>query len=287
MSDNSGDTPRNEVFNSGGATNTGGIQQRNVMNEDFGYQIPVENVPLPSGGIVYNADSPLYDRQTVEIRAMTAADEDILTSRALVKKGTVITELIRSCVINKTVEPESMLSGDRNALLVAIRITGYGSEYNVEVECPECDHKSKQNFSLADLKIKQLGIDPVVPGANMFEAMLPVTKKSVKFKFLTGADERNMMVLAERKKKAGINSDTLVTERLKHQIVAIGDISDKNKINMFIQHMPARDSLYLRKHIDNNEPGIDMNTWMECSACGEHSEVRLPMGATFFWPDAE
>jgi len=275
---------RNEVFSN---VSAGGIPHRNVMSEDFGYEVPVENVPLPSMGAVYPVDGPLHGQETIQVRAMTAADEDILTSRALVKKGTVITELIRSCAINKDIHPDQMLSGDRNAILVSIRITGYGAEYSVEIECPECDHKAAQDFNLAALKIKRLGLEPMAAGSNVFEATLPMTKKNVKFKFLTGTDEREMMVIADRKKKQGHHAEALITERLSHQILSIDGITDKNKIRHFIRNMPARDSLFLRKHIDKHEPGIDMKTWMECPACAEQSEVRLPMGAAFFWPDTE
>jgi len=78
-----------------------------------------------------------------------------------------------------------------------------------------------------------------------------------------------------------------VTTRLQHQIVAVDGVKDRSKINVFIRGMPARDSLALRKHVDKNEPGIDMKQWMDCPSCMESSEVRLPMGASFFWPDAD
>ena len=277
---------RNEVFTATQAQ-AQGIQTRNVMREDFGIEIPVENVPLPSRGVVYSVDGPLHGQETIEVKAMTAREEDILTSRALIKKGTVITELLRSCIINKNIRSDAMLSGDRNAIMTAIRITGYGSDYTVEVECPNCDEKSKQTFDLTGLPIKRLGISPVSEGENVFETQLPLTKKSVQFKFLTGIDEREMAVLSERRKKTGLQGDTMITQRFKQQIVAIDGITDKGKISMFIGNMPAGDSLYLRKHIDKHEPGIDMKAWMECSQCFEHSEVRLPMGASFFWPDIE
>ena len=274
---------RNQVF-SGGQQ---GIPTRNVMEQDFGISIPVESVPLPSMGIVYEAESPLYGQELVDVKAMTAREEDILTSRALIKKGTVITELIRSCMVDKSVNPDDLLSGDRNALMIAIRVTGYGSEYSVEVECPACDEKSKQDFQLADLAIKRLGIQPVAEGSNVFEYVLPLTKKTVRFKFLTGRDEQEMSTIAERRKKQGATTDSSVTQRLMHQLISVGGISDKNKINQFIRHMPAGDSLALRRYVDKNEPGLDMKTWMSCPHCSEESEVRLPMGASFFWPDTE
>jgi hypothetical protein len=279
-------TERNEVFTASDAARTG-HQVRNVMRDDFSFEVPVESVPLPSMGVVYSSDSPLFRQETIDIRAMTAKEEDILTSRALIKKGTVITHLLKSCMINKQVDPDEMLSGDRNAIMTAVRITGYGAEYAVEVECPACGEKSKQAFDLAQLPIRRLNINPVAEGANLFEFMLPVSKKRIRFKFLTGADEAELATVQERKKKQGMSTDNLVTQRLMFSIQSIDNITDKTKISMFIRNMPARDSLELRKFIDANEPGIEMKSWMDCPSCLDHSEVRLPIGAAFFWPDSD
>lgn len=276
----------NEVFGAEDAKRAG-FQVHNVMKDDFGFEIPVESVPLPSAGRVYPVESGLYNQETLDIRAMTAKEEDILTSRALIKKGTVISELIKSCLVNKNVNVDELISGDRNALMTSIRITGYGSEYQAEVVCPECSEKGKGDFSLLELPIKSLEIEPVAEGANLFEFLLPITKKKVHFKFLTGEDENQITVLMERRKKQGWSADSLVTTRLQHSIVAIDGVKDRNKINTFIRNMPARDSLALRKHIDKNEPGVEMKSWYDCPACFESSEVRLPMGASFFWPDTD
>jgi hypothetical protein len=275
----------NEVFTAGQAERAG-FATRNVMKDDFGFDIPTETIPLPSGGIVYPPESSLHLKETVDIKSMTAREEDILTSRALIKKGTVITELIKSCLIDKTINVDEMVSGDRNAIMTSLRITGYGSEYAVEVDCPECGERSKQNFDLSELPIKRISLEPVAIGANVFEFTLPVTKKKCSFKFLDGQDEKEITVLTERKKKQGITSDNLVTTRLERSILAIDGIKDRNKINNFIRNMPARDSLAMRRFLDANEPGIEMKSWMDCPHCSETSEVRLPMGASFFWPDS-
>ena len=276
----------NSVFTADAAQRAG-FQSRNVLKDDFGFEVPVESIPLPSNGLVYDADSSLHGRETVDIRAMTAKEEDILTSRALIKKGTVITELIKSCLVDKTINVDEMIAGDRNAIMTALRITGYGSEYNVEIECPACTNKSKHDFKLSELPINYLELNPVAEGANLFEFQLPVSKKNIHFKFLTGADETEITVSQERRKKQGMKSDNLITTRLQYSIVAVEGINDKNKINMFIRNMPARDSLTLRKFMDKNEPGIQMKAWMDCPHCDESSEVNLPLGASFFWPDTE
>lgn len=263
----------------------GPIQVSNVMKDDFGFDIPQESVPLPSKGVIYSVDGPLHGQETVDIKPMTAREEDILTSRAYIKSGTVLSKLLASCIVNKSINPDHLISGDRNALLVSLRITGYGADYDVEVDCPECSTRSKQTFDLSQLEIKRLEIDPVSIGENLFEVMLPVTKKSVKVKFLTGIDEREMMVTAERRKKSGMKVESTITDRLMRSIVSVDNITDKNKIGFFVKNMPARDSLALRRFLDQNEPGIVMKSWMNCPSCHEQSEVGLPMGASFFWPD--
>lgn len=280
----------NDIFsggNPGDAAKMTGMPVRNTMKDDFGLEIPTELVPLPSLGKVYPPDSPLHGQQTVEIRPMTAREEDILTSRALIKKGTVITELIRSCLIDKSIDPDILIAGDRNAIMTSLRITGYGAEYSTEVSCPECSEKSKQAFNLTQLPLKNLEEDPIATGENLFSFLLPRTQKVVKFKFLDGKDEAEINKLQDRAKKSGRVTTNAITLRYRFQIQAVGEITDKTKIQMFIRNMPAADSRALRKHIDSIEPGIEMKNWMECPMCGEESEVRMPLGASFFWPDAE
>jgi len=272
---------RSEIF----GQMKGAMPTRNVMKDDFGFDIPVENVPLPSGGKTYSVESPLQGKDTIEIRAMTAREEDILTSKALIKKGTVITHLIKSCLIDKQIDPDTMLAGDRNALMVALRVTGYGTSYKVEVNCPACSERSKQAFNLGELPIKRLDIDPVAEGSNLFEVTLPMTKAKLRFRFLTGQDEADIMVASERRKKQGQRADNLVTQRLRYAICAVNGITDRTKLDMFVRNLPARDSLFMRNYLDKHEPGIEMKAWMDCPACLEHSEVRLPLGAAFFWPD--
>ena len=286
----SGENERsNDIFGGspGDRAKMTGMPVRNTMKDDFGLDIPTELVPLPSGGKIYPEGSPLFGKDTLEIRPMTAREEDILTSRALIKKGTVISELIKSCLVDKTIDPTTMIAGDRNALMTSLRITGYGSEYKAEVQCPECKEMSKQAFDLSQLPIKRLETDPAEVGQNLFKFVLPFTKKTVSFKFLDGADENEISKLQERAKKSGSKNSNMVTLRYRYQIQAVDAITDKTKIQMFIRNMPARDSRALRAYIDSIEPGIEMKSWMECPMCGEESEVRMPLGASFFWPDAE
>lgn len=263
------------------------IPTQNIVKEEFNWEVPVELVPIPSEGKIYPSDSPLYGKKALEITAMTAKEEDILASRALIQQGTVISHLIKSCIVDKGVDPSAMILGDRNALMISIRVTGYGSNYAAESTCPECSTKSRQDYSLTDLEIKRLDIKPIKKGLNLFEYTLPISGKVVNFKFLTGDDERERSIAAERKKKIiqGPAAETSVTSRLEQIVVSIDGITDRNKVNQFVRSMPARDSRSLRKYVDDNEPGIDMSVWMNCPNCGADSRVGLPIGANFFWPE--
>lgn len=250
------------------------------------YDVPVETVPLPSQGKVYPQGSPLCDKETVDIRSMTAREEDILTSRALIKKGTVMTELVRSCLHTPGVDVDSLLAGDRNAIMIAIRITGYGAEYNAEIQCKECGEKSEAAFNLSELGIKNLSITPVEPGQNLFEVDLPKSKAKVRFKFLTGYDENDILLEAERRKKVlGTTSESLVTSKLQRSIVSVSGVTDKSKLPTYIRNMSAFDSRFLRKYMEENEPGVDLTMWAECRHCNEKQEVQMPIGIKFFWPD--
>ena len=258
-----------------------------IARDEFGWDIPVESVPVPSKGIVYPPNSSLHGRETLDIRAMTAREEDILTSQALIRKGTVIPTLLQSVVIDQNVSVGDMLLGDRNALMLATRITGYGPKYNVEVKCPVCSARSPYEFDLSQIPIRRLKISPVQPGLNLFEFVLPVTKRTVHFKFLTGKQEEELTEANNRRKSLMPDMDvtSLVTSRLEAQVVSIDGVTDKTKLSAFIRKMPAYDSRTLRGFISRNEPGMDMRQEMECRKCSSVSEVEVPVGISFFWPD--
>ncbi len=278
---------RNQVFGSAGVAQEG-IPTRDVMKDDFGWEVPVESVPVPSCGKIYPPSTGLHGLQTIDIKAMTAQEEDILTSRALIKKGVVLSRLIESCVLDKNIDTRHMVAGDRNALMIAIRVTGYGAEYKTDITCPACGHRQPYEFNLGDLEIIPLEIDPITPGENRFSYTLPVTKKKVEFKFLTGVDEEELTAEAEKMRQIMPDREVTnnVTRNLEKSILSIDGVTDRVKISLFVKQMPARDSRMLRQYMTKHEPGIDMKTTMSCSSCGTSSSVQLPLGTGFFWPGA-
>lgn len=262
------------------------MPKNNVMKNDFNWEVPVESIPLPSRGMIYSPESRLYNTETIQIKAMTAHEEDILSSQAYIKEGTVITELIRSCVSDKAIDPEAMINGDRVALMIGIRVTGYGPEYNATATCGTCNAPNEIIANLAELPIKRLTINPVEEGSNEFMFELPVTKKSVNFKFLTNKDDQERAITAKNKARV-LNSKTEnnITSFLEQSIISIDGKTDRPKIRHFVQNMPAYDSRALRKYITDNEPGMDMNWRFECSSCNADNKANLPITAEFFWPN--
>ena len=277
---------RNDIFNAASESIPAERQTADQLHQELGFDIPVETVPLPSLGKVYAEDHPLHMAQSVDIRAMTAREEDILTSRALLKSGDMVSRLIGSCLIDKRVDPNTLLSGDRNAILTAIRITGYGADYNVNVDCPSCGTSQVHQSNLTDLPIRALDLDPVAPGINEFELILPATGKRVGIKFTTGYDEKESNATAERKKKQGLTAETSVTDNLFRSIVSIEGNTDKSFISKFIRNMPAKDSLAARMFVNINEPTVLMRSYFECKNCDHEEELPLPVGASFLWPGA-
>ena len=261
------------------------INAQQYAKQELGVEIPVDAVPLPSKGAVYSHGHPLCNAEVVEYRSMTAKEEDILMSQALIKRGTVITELIKSCLINKNIDVQTLLSGDRNALMIAIRASGYGAIYEPIYACPSCEFKNELQIDLNNLPIKPLTIEPSAPNMNSFAFKLPVSKKEVTFKFLNGREEEEIVSEMETLKKKGLLNSNLVTARLLRCITSIDGNDNKSLISRFVQYMPARDSLLLREYIDKHEPGVDMKVDFKCNNCDHFEEVTLPFGANFFWPN--
>jgi len=259
-------------------------QEKNVMKNEFGWEIPYESVPLPSQGIIYNPDTTLYNTDVLQIKAMTAKEEDILSSQAFMKEGTVIENLLKSCLIDKSFDVNDLIAGDRNALMISIRITGYGSDYNMTHSCSHCGHSNKVTAKLSELGIKRISTKPIEPGKNLFEFVLPVTGKKIKYKFMTGHDDKEEEIKQKRREALGFKVDNKVTSFLENVIVEVDGITDKNKITHFVRNMPAMDSRKLRLHINENEPGIDMSWEYSCSSCTGNNKIGLPITTEFFWP---
>ena len=254
-------------------------------NEASAFRVPTEFVPLPSFGLVYSPNSPLHNLKEIEVRYMTAADEDILTSRSLLRSGKAIDAVLKNCILDARINPEELLSGDKNALITFLRVSGYGPEYKVEIDCPSCEETSKYEFDLSQLEMKTLDVEPIEQGENRFHIQLP-TGTHIEFKFLNSAEEKEISDAQDRIKRS-TNSpvDRNVTTRLKNTIISIDGNTDSSLINQYVDTLNVRDSRALRKYMEDNTPDIDMNQEFNCSHCGHRGEVDVPISVSFFWPD--
>jgi hypothetical protein len=284
---------KNAIFEAAQAARAGaergGLQEvsmSDAVRQEFGIEIPVAEVPLPSGGKVYPATSVLANLETLPIRAMTAKEEDIMMNDYFAKKGIVISELIKSVCQLRGFDPMDMVVGDRNAVMVGVRIVGYGSKYKAEMKCPSCGKLEPVEIDLNELDLVPLEIEPAQPNSNLFSFTLPVSKKNVQFRLLTGHDEREMMEEMDIKKKKGLQNTNLSTSRVLRQLVSVENITDRNALSKFVQALPIQDSKALRNYINKHQPDIKMQFFFECSGCGHvEKEAPLPMGVGFFWPD--
>lgn len=264
-----------------------GIQVQSISKQ-AAEEIPMLSVQLPSKGLVYPETSPFHNQEFIDIKAMTAKEENLLMSKALARSRTMIQELIKSCMINKSADVNELISGDRNALLIYIRSSGYGTEYTTKVVCPNCEETSKFDFDLGNLSLKELDftkINQVKPFENLFSFKLPRSGKTIEFKFLTGKDDDTITAMAEARKKNNMKNDELVTTRLIHSIVSVDGKTDKMTITSTVNNMLALDARALRKHIDDNVPSVDMTQPFTCPKCGIEEEVQMPLGISFLWPD--
>ena len=241
-------------------------------------KFPTEVVDLPSKGLLYPKDSPLSSGK-IEIKYMTAREEDILTSANLIKQGVVVEKLLESLIVDKSIKVDDLLIGDKNAILIASRVLAYGKEYEVEIE------GQKVVVDLTKLKDKLLDESIASDGVNEFEFELPATKRKLTFRLLTSGDEK---IIDEEvkgyEKLHGIGYE--LTTRLKQQIVSVDGDTKRASINSFVDNeFLSRDSIAFRAHVASIMPDVDMTSTFT-DADGNEKEFTVPMTVTFLWPSA-
>ena len=240
-----------------------------------------EVINLPSEGKLYSADNPLSSGK-IELNYATAREEDILTSKNLIQKGIVIDAFIESLIVNKSIDINSLLLGDKNAIIVASRIMSYGKDYPIQIDCPKCGEKNEKNVDISGLDTKEVDLSGV--STNSFEVILPASKAKVRFKILTQADEKDIDVELKGMKKLMKAHDSEMTTRLRHAILSVNGDMELSTIKKFVDTLLSLDALELRKAIAKNTPDVDMNFDFECAECGHTERVGIPLTVQFFWP---
>lgn len=244
---------------------------------------PTEVIDLPSKGVFYPEGSPLRSGQ-IELKYMTAKEEDILTSTNLIQKGIVLDKLMDSLIVTKGVKSSDLLIGDLNAVMVASRILGYGKDYDVLMTCSKCGEKIQETVDLTTLKTEN---EPTEDTPKQITLVLPISKAEVVLKLLTRNDELLMDKETKALKKANGDMESDSTSRLRSMIVSVNGDTSKGKIWSFVENLLVKDTRYLREQYRSLIPDINFNITLDCSSCNAESvSMRLPIGVNFFWPDA-
>jgi len=251
------------------------------------FDFPTEIVDLPSKGLVYSKDNPLSTGK-VEMKYMTAREEDILTNPTLIKQGKALDMLFETLIVSngegKPIHYSDLLLGDKNAVMIAARVLGYGPEYDINVSIPGTEESFPHTVDLTEIGNELLD-ESLYSNSNEFEYTLPVGGQVLKFKLLTGNEE--VMIATQLEKQSLRGHSKGVTTRLQHQITSIDGNVDKAHIDSFINNqLIARDSLKLRTHILNMSPDVDLTIHVKNDEFNFNGRVMLPIGLDFFWPGA-
>jgi len=240
-------------------------------------KFPTEEVELPSKGLVYPKDNPLSSGK-VEIKYMTAKEEDILTNQNYIKQGTVVDKLLKSLVVTK-INHDDLVVGDKNAILIASRILGYGKDYNFQY------NGESVTIDLTELETKYLDESTMIDGKNEFPFTLPHTDTLITYKLLNGRDEKKIIAELKGLKKINKQASPELSTRLKFMITSVGGDSENKTIREFVDnYMLARDSRSFREHIKLTQPDIIMK-FDFIGNSGEEEDAVVPMTAGFLWPD--
>jgi hypothetical protein len=277
------DTPLNHEQTEEAATNEA------PRSSPMTFSAPTEFVDLPSEGKFYFEGHPLHGVSSVEIKFMTAKEEDILTSKSLLKKNLTIDRLLRSIILNKNINPDDLLVGDKNAIIVASRITGYGSEYTTNVACPACNASNQCTIDLEnslenDFKGKKYDDEDVEATEHgSFIITTPRTKAKVEIRLLNGHDEKRLAKLEQQRVKNKL-PESLATTTMGSFIMSVNGSTDPHYIGSFIENAPAADARYVREAYRTIAPNINMGFDFYCQSCGHEQVLEVPLNAEFFWP---
>ena len=254
---------------------------------NLNFVVPTETVKLPSRGDFYDSDSSLSGKSELEIKHMTAREEDILANPDYIQDGTVFDRLLRSVLVDKSVDPRDLLAGDKNALLIACRVTGYGPEYSITHPCEACGKVSEFAYSLdktseADTSIEGVEFDH---DSRLFNFKLPKTELNVSIKLLNGHGEKYLDDQKERLNNLNLQHSPSV-EFIRMVVERVEGVTDQTTINKMAEVLPAIDSRRIKTVYNTVMPGVTTMQKVTCPACAAESEREVHFSLGFFWPDA-
>lgn len=242
------------------------------------FKFPSEVVELPSKGLVYPKDNPLSSGK-IEMKYMTAREEDILTNQSYIQNGTVLDKLLQSLIVTK-VDYNELIVGDKNALLIAARILGYGKVYEFMWK------GEKVTVDLTTLDNREIDAKSFIAGKNEYSFVLPNSGATIQYKLLTHNDEKKIDAEVKGLKRINKNASPELSTRLKHMLLSVNGETEQKDIRDFVDnYFLATDSRAFRNHIKEFQPDINLRTTVETGDGGEE-DVDIPINLNFFWPDA-
>jgi hypothetical protein len=240
------------------------------------FKTPTEKVELPSKGLVYPPENPL-SQGYIEMKYMTAKEEDILLNANYIKNGTAIDKLLKAMIVTP-INYDDLIAGDKNAIMIASRILGYGSEYTFTYNDEE------HTVDLSQLESKELDESKFTSGINEFDFTFPFSKTNITFKLLQHRDENNIQRELDGLKKINKDNSPELSTRMKFMITSVDGSKDSKLIREFVdKHLLARDAKSLRTYVKDFQPDVDLTFFPS----GESDRVSIPIGLKFFWPDFE
>jgi len=244
------------------------------------YDFPTEVLDLPSKGLVYPKDHPLASGQ-ITIKHMTAKEEDILSNQNLIKKGIVLDKLFESIVVDD-VNINDIIIGDKNAIVLATRLLGYGPEYKMKFYSSVTGDTKEITIDLSKVQTKEIDFS-AFKNKNEFEYTLPSSGKKITFRLLTHFDEIAIEKDIEALKKLSKDVSADITTRLRYMIKSVDGDNSVGAVNKLINGMLARDSRAFRDYVKNISPDMDMKYEYEHET-GEKEVINITLGVGFFWP---
>ena len=252
-------------------------------NSILDFPTPTEIVELPSAGEFYPEGHSLHGVDKVEIKVMTAKEEDILINESYLRQGVAIDKLLKSVLVDKSLKLEDFLVGDKNAILFATRISGLGPYYPVKVTCTACGTPEEKHLDLREVGAKETlteGITKTERGT--YTTTLPATNLEVEFKILDGHAEKSLDETMKKRKKYKVEQERLLY-MMELMVVSINNVEDRTQIRACLSRIPASDCRHLRKVYEAACPDVDINFEHTCLQCGNTQEVMMPLTAGFFW----
>ena len=252
------------------------------VDEVVVYDFPTEIVSLPSKGKLYPEGHPLK-KGTIEMKYMTAKEEDILTNQSFIQNGVVLDKLFKALIVTPC-EYNDLLLCDKNAIMIAARILGYGKDYSIKATSPSGE-QIEYTVDLTKLGEKDIDWNNIKKGVNEFTVTLPAANIPVKVKLLTQGDQSKMD--AELKGLAKLKKNPQVSTMMKYVITDVDGESDNAKVRKFVDSkLLAIDSRAIRTFLKKITPEVDLTVDVPDGDSGDTFRSSISIGLDFFWPDS-